>query len=885
MSSYSRSSLARSLSALSVAVILGQGNVAAAQSSPKRFDIERQTLSSALNEFARQSDRQILFSTEVVDAKRTNGIKGELEPEAALRQLLEGTGLTFRVTTGNTILVETLHAGETANVPVPNGSFRLAQLGASQDPASTANEEQTDQSPSGVSDQRAELDEIIVTGTHIRGIQSPAAPLTVFDRTDIERTGLSTTEDFIKTLPQNFGGGNSSSVVGGILGGEGAGLNYGFATGINLRGLGNLSTLTLINGRRIAPAGVGNVIDVSLIPLNAIERMEVMTDGASAIYGSDAVGGVVNIITRRDFDGVEAHGRYGSVTSGSHSKSEAGAVWGGNWTDGSALVSYDYGKKTNLDSRDRAFTVGAMDPTDLLPEESRHTVLASLMQSAGDNVELALDGFFGKRYTALLLTNPLLYDSDSSAKQYGLMADGKVDIGAGWRADIAAGFSQNKTESTTVLGGGLQTSVFNGRARIWSIDVAADGPVAEIPGGEIKLAGGGHYRHESYNSTGTAGPSGGTNKRDVSAVFGELFIPIVGQKNAMPLVERLELTVAGRYEHYTAAGSATDPKIGLLWSPAQPLAVRGTYGTSFRAPLLSEQGGRLLYAVFPLPNPAAPGGATPTLLLQGGNPGLEPESAATWTVGADFKPATIPGFTATATYFKADFEDRITNAFTANQIFSVFLNPANFPAYGQYFLLNPPLALVNSYYADPNFQNPINIPAVAVGAILDNRLANVAQRIEDGIDFTIAYVTDTTVGQIDTQLSATHLFGMKDRFTPVAPQVSVLNRPYYPNDWKLRGSLGWSNEWLSATVFVNHVGSYEDLRTTPPFEISSWTTVDLAAAYTLPGQLDKVDVALSVLNLFDKDPPLVPHAIALNYDPTNAEALGRFIAVQLRARL
>src|SRR5262245_29045676 len=96
--------------------------------SERSFDIEQQSLATALNEFASQSDRQILFSTEAVESKQTHGIKGLLEPEAALRQLLKGTGLTFRVRTDSTILVDVPRTGATARVADTEAAvLRVAQ--------------------------------------------------------------------------------------------------------------------------------------------------------------------------------------------------------------------------------------------------------------------------------------------------------------------------------------------------------------------------------------------------------------------------------------------------------------------------------------------------------------------------------------------------------------------------------------------------------------------------------------------------------------------------------------------------------------------------------------------------------------------------------------
>src|SRR6185437_6090175 len=125
--------------------------------------------------------------------------------------------------------------------------------------------------------------------------------------------------------------------VGSIAGGGNA-TNKVDATGVNLRGLGNDATLVLINGHRVAPGNTeGNFVDLSMIPLYAVERVEVVTDGASAIYGSDAVGGVVNIILGRNLDGAETRVRYGSVTNGSTTEREVGQTVGHGWDTGSAL--------------------------------------------------------------------------------------------------------------------------------------------------------------------------------------------------------------------------------------------------------------------------------------------------------------------------------------------------------------------------------------------------------------------------------------------------------------------------------------------------------------------------------------------------------------------
>ena len=150
-----------------------------------------------------------------------------------------------------------------------------------------------------------------ITGSHIRRIDAETvAPIQVFTRADIERTGKDNVTDIIRSLPVD----NNGSISTGFSSGFAAG-----ASGVSLRGLGANATLVLINGRRLAPYGLADdgqrsFVDLGSIPLDAVERIEVLKDGASAIYGSDAIAGVVNVILRRSFKGIEAqasHSRSG----------------------------------------------------------------------------------------------------------------------------------------------------------------------------------------------------------------------------------------------------------------------------------------------------------------------------------------------------------------------------------------------------------------------------------------------------------------------------------------------------------------------------------------------------------------------------------------------
>jgi iron complex outermembrane receptor protein len=152
------------------------------------------------------------------------------------------------------------------------------------------------------------LDRIVVTGSSIpRTTTETASPVQVISRQEIDRTGKATIAEYLQTLTVDGQGSIPKSFGNGFAGG---------GAGISLRGLGAGSTLVLLNGRRMAPYGLADdgqkvFTDLSTIPMDAVERIEVLKDGASAVYGSDAIAGVVNIILRRDFTGVVVKGSYG----------------------------------------------------------------------------------------------------------------------------------------------------------------------------------------------------------------------------------------------------------------------------------------------------------------------------------------------------------------------------------------------------------------------------------------------------------------------------------------------------------------------------------------------------------------------------------------------
>ena len=191
------------------------------------------------------------------------------------------------------------------------------------------------------------LDRIEVTGSRIKRAEiEGAVPVTVIDRAQLEATGDISVADFLRdTTFNSFGSYQSSS-----------GSSWGGFTGVSMRGLGEGRTLILIDGRRAPVAPMhGSAQDLNTIPMAAVERIEILSDGASAVYGSDALGGVINVITRKDFDGVEISYGQGFPTRQGGDTQEGHVVFGTAGDRGRILAGASYSKRDELYTRDRDF--------------------------------------------------------------------------------------------------------------------------------------------------------------------------------------------------------------------------------------------------------------------------------------------------------------------------------------------------------------------------------------------------------------------------------------------------------------------------------------------------------------------------------------------------
>jgi outer membrane receptor protein involved in Fe transport len=318
------------------------------------LDIASGGLEPALLSLAAQTKQQIFFHKTVVAGRRAPAVRGELTPEQALAQMLAGSGLRARRVNPELVVVERASAQNAAPASEARGE---RPFGGERDATPAIRTAQADASPVTTRVEPVLVEEVKVTGTNLRGA-APASPLVVMSREELERTGQTTVADALRTLPANYGGGASDGGLAG--GGDRVGRNTGYGTGLNLRGLGNGATLVLVNGRRLAGSGLfGDFADVSGIPTAAVQRVEVLLDGASAVYGSDAVGGVVNIILRTDYDGGETRVLGGIGTAGEPAQGQFSQVFGDRWNGGGFVLAYELQRRDALRSADRAFAADA----------------------------------------------------------------------------------------------------------------------------------------------------------------------------------------------------------------------------------------------------------------------------------------------------------------------------------------------------------------------------------------------------------------------------------------------------------------------------------------------------------------------------------------------
>ena len=955
---------------------------AGAAAARQHFDLEAGEASVMLNEFSRQTDLQVLFDFNIVRGMKTHAVEGDYDPATALKAMLKGTDLVFDFVNDHTLAV----------TPKQPSFFSRLWHRVKTRPKPTLSDDS--------------LEQVLISGAADNGTTQAllGSETLQFGRNDIDRSGLATTEDFLRTLPQVFGGGPNLSTV---LGRE-AQTNSAHGAGINLRGLDAGATLVLIDGQRLAPSGTAGAFeDISNIPLSIVDHIDVLPDGSSARYDGDAVGGVVNFVTRNNFSGIHTQVRDGGVTNGSMGERQFSQFFGNTRDSGSDLLAFEYYQRDPLRAHDRWQQTSDLTPyggsnfdflygspgtiTDgthywplpkrqngtslnaasllegtpnlydqdegsyITPQEERWSVFGRESFKFADTFELFTEGLFTRRKVQSLpgsadpleltvpQTNPFYVNptgvsgpvtvvtgstayfgppvSDISVDTGNFSLSGNAPLGRSWTATAGVAYTFEKqhevehglfnqaaldaaladpnpatafnpfgdgsnTNSKTlasISGSGLYDSVSSLR----TANLIAKGPTLPLPGGDVEATVGTEYRIQSLQTIisqpGIDPVDSGRLHRAVIAGFGDLRIPIVGEPNELGIAKRLELSAGVRSEHFSDVGSITIPKFGLLWSLRDDLSFQGTWTKSFKPPNLADMVPKNDYSsLLPLPDPSSPNGVTNALVRYGTNPSLRPETARSWTLGTNFAPKFWPGTSLSLTYFNISYSSRIDQAIIGSDVLS-----------------QPNTAwLVNRNYTQSELNDvcshsiftgaPGTCTSSSIGAIVDDRLQNVALLKTKGVDFIAKYGVNTAYGRYDFGLNSTYLFEYAQASTPGSPLLSLVSTQNNPINFRARGSAGWTRRGLSLSTFVNFANSYRDTASVPNRGISPWTTVDLQLSYETQGDtlgwLDHIQFALNVQNLFNVYPPFLNNSLGVGYDQENATLYGRLMSFEIRKR-
>jgi iron complex outermembrane recepter protein len=980
------------LGAASAAVLLADKARAEGPTAP--FNLPAEPLPQALLDFYHQCGIQPAFqATPELAARKSNAVAGVMDSAQALTLLLKGSGYTYRFDTDHSVDIIPIEA---ARGPAPAAA--AVRRGAKM--AQRRSQSEQDQ---------GRLEQVNVTGSLIHGVQDVVAPLVYVKQQQLGMADFATVEDALYSLPIISLNGPREDL--------GIDANYQYGAGLDLRGLGVGATLVLVNGQRQPLSGLnGDFVDVSTIPWSAVERVEVLPDGASALYGSDAVAGVVNIIMRDNFDGADTQVRYGTAIGGRR-EVMASQLWGTHWSGGHAMLAYQYSDTTPLDAAERPYaanadktpygggnydsyysnpgnilnpmtlqpaygiplgqsgrglTTAALSPNinlqnqfaqeQLFPEVRAHELYATAAQDLTERLELFFEGRFAERdalrsylpdeqelvvppsnpyYVNPYAGVPYTLVAYSFSRDYGPgifsagsqvyvgTAGAKLELASTWEATLSESYGRQSLRSDQYdvadpdalaayladpnpatafdpFGDGSNTNPqtlaaierdypLRAVSTIEYTRLVADGTAFSLPAGDAKLAVGVERREEGLSHD-VEDPLNLTEEtipqsygRHIEALFSQLMLPLVGDPINPRAAPRLELNVAGRYEHYSDFGGTFNPTFRIQGLPIQAVKLRASWGRSFRAPTLDNlyDTSANVAASVVLPDPQSPSGRSLVLVEQGSNPSLKQETAKTWTAGFDLAPLFLPGATLSLTYYSIDYENRIAQP-AADDPFAILIDEAEWaPVINR----NPSRAQIDAICNSPDYQGSVSAClASSPAAIVDGRLANLATTQTTGVDAEAHDSFGGPLGPIDLGVTANYVFNFDQAVTGTSPAVDIVNTINNPLALRLRGTIGWSRAGPGlpgpgVDLAVNYTGGYKDPGSTLIPNVSAWTTMDVRVVYrTRPraGWLGGMELSVNAVNVLNHDPPFVDDEYG--YDEYNVQPLGRVVSANISKR-
>jgi len=310
------------------------------------FDLKVQSLAEALIQFSEKTNVVITVRSDLLAGKVSPAIKGEMSAKGALSYLLQETAFNVIEQQDGTIIIRMPNSDKTSFMENTSLSADAEDIAYYE---SNLAVEEDNSMAAGDFDNEAPLDEIVITGSRLArsGVDTPV-PVTQLSSNEIQLSGATNIVDIVRDLPALGVGQGSASTNG-----PSQGLNL-----LDLRRLGTQRTLVLVDGRRHVGSQAGDTaVDITTIPTALVERVEVLTGGASAVYGADAVTGVVNFIMKDDFEGIEANAHIGLTEHGGGFEQKYSITAGGNFDESKGNITFhvEYNKRESIMATQRDY--------------------------------------------------------------------------------------------------------------------------------------------------------------------------------------------------------------------------------------------------------------------------------------------------------------------------------------------------------------------------------------------------------------------------------------------------------------------------------------------------------------------------------------------------
>ena len=835
-----------------------------------RFDVPAGPLADMLDAVGRKARLDIIyFDSSMLKGMEASALHGELTADQAIAQLLAGKPVHPVRTGERTIAIERNAAPETKH-----------------EQTSPTKENPPPPEPTTASASEAEVVINAPKAGYLTDL-SLLVPIVTVTRQQLEDQGYFQLGEFFRQLPQDFPGisPGSNPIVGNA---RGAGTNQTFAESIDLLGLGPGTTLVLLNNHRLPNSVIGQSVDISAIPVCAVDHIDIVKVGASATYGSDAIGGVVNIVTVSKYSGVEATGRYGGTSEDKLAGPGGCVLAGSSWSDGNGVVTFDYERDDSLLASDRAYTSSTPRPTSLFPTMETYSAVASVRQEFCDRCVVRADVFASRRtFDAESALNGRMTTLDGRVDQWDAVMQLDYPIARSWNFNLAAQMATERDRVVTDLPTGPSQDYYVNQAP--SVESLINGALGPDSDPQVRIALGAAFRQEQFSWKSSYAPEL-SNRRNITSVFGEVWLPLLDKGGWLPFTQELSADLSGRYDGYDSSGSSWDPRVALLWKTSDSLAWHTSFSRSFKSPTLFELYSTEFAEAVQANNPGSSGTTLNTLLVDGGNRRLTAERSRSTELGFTYQPQTLPDLKIDISGNDLTYTHRIDqlsqDGFAATNVI------ADAPVLGQLVTLSPTPSQVQQVLRTPGLVKlpPIDVDSIA--AIENLGFSNVGSIHVRTIDATVHYSQDIAGDAVTAELVSSYFAKYVVRITPQSAQASFVGTAYRPPRGRAKLDFTWPHGNWSTNLRWNFTGGYHSgidsvCPSAPGCPVSAWSTLDGTLTYSSPAgrssALHGTQVDFSVSNAFNHVPPYL-YGGGLNYDPANASPAGRRIAITLTKR-